>query len=230
MSQEKIKLNFEIPEDGRSAKVVITKDGISSHKTVSIEDIISKLASNYKFSTGLIPKNTRLFSGSKDKYLIAIETDSKIRTISTEKDGAWDSKIPFPPCLFVFDICDELIKKTYLFALKSPNVLSTDMLCHFPFGNVYTDGHVCWGRVTLPKISKPTDLVGVINVFFDSRFNGDLMERHSYTAIQGTNISGFNSLIGYLKNKDMFPIEMLRQTGESFDAMIKKAGDKNETT
>jgi len=55
------------------------------------------------------------------------------------------------------------------------------------------------------------------------------VESYSYTAIQGTDIHGFSGLIDYLKDGEMFPVEMLRQMNESFDSMMKKIGDKNET-
>ena len=227
ISTQPNKLSFDILQDGNSANVTLVKDGISSIKTVSIEDIISKLASNYKFSTGLIPKNTRLFSGSNDKYTIVLETEPRVRTIAVKREGVWDNKIPFPTCLFVFDIKEELIRSSYLFSLKN-YVTSTenDLYC-FPLGNVYIeDGRICWGNVVLPKITKPGDLISVINLFFDSRFNGDLADGF----VQQKNISGFMDLIEHLDGKPMFPEDLLKKRSENISAMLKRIGDRNEET
>lgn len=221
------KLAFEIFDNDNTANVTIIRNGISSIKTVSINDIIARLASNYRFSTGLVPKNTRLFSGTRDKYTIVLETEARVRSVSINKEGSWDSKIPFPPCLFVFNVKEELIKDAYLFSLRTANVFLTDQLYCFPLGNVYIeDGKICWGEVALPKITKPTDLTSVITLFFDSRFNGDLADGY----IPMSNVNSFNSLVNNLKDKNIFPDNLLKNRNENFETMIKRVGDKNEAT
>jgi hypothetical protein len=100
-----------------------------------------------------------------------------------------------------------------------------DRLCYFPFGNVYREGNVCWGSATLPNVGSAMELVGVINMFFDSNYNGDLFERDSFRQPSNyeegeVRAEDFWSLIRYLNGKAEYPSEMLVSNNRTFQSVL----------
>lgn len=56
-----------------------------------------------------------------------------------------------------------------------PAHFSPDTLIHpWPFGNVYDDGHICWGLNTNQDLVFPSTIFTMANRFFDTPFNSDL--------------------------------------------------------
>ena len=218
MSQ-KSDLLIRIPSGSSEAQVTLTDDrGVEAHKTVVMDSLISNLTSSFKFSTGLLPNNTRFFSGTATDYIIGIESPSRVRrflrsSYTTRSSGKLPNelKIPFPTCLFVFYVKGIKIRNTRVFSLRSPLSRSNDVMSRFPFGNTYQDGKVCWGSAKLPSISNPMMLVSCIATFYDAPFNGDLFDRQTFNRPLDTDIaSDFWSLLAYLNGKGTFPQEMLR--------------------
>ena len=209
-------LTIKIPAGSSEARVTLTdKDGLKNHKTVMVDNLISTLTSSFKFSTGLLPVNTRFFSGTVSDYLIGIESPARVRrflksTYFTQNNLPKELKIPFPSCLFVFDVRGGKINKTKVFALKGPIARESDTVCRFPFGNTYHDGKVCWGRNTMPAISNLTSLTQVVATFYDAPFNGDLFDAATIKKPHDvSNHFTFWDMLKYLNGKELFPQEML---------------------
>jgi len=221
-------LIISIPHEGVDANISVQRqDGTTDQKTVSIRDIINNLASSHKFSTGLLPKGTRFFLGSTVDYFIGIGTDARKRIF---RYGDTENNIPFPYCFFAFIIKNKHIYKTYMYTSVRSLELETDRLYHFPYGNVYSHGEVCWGCVNLPEIRKPMDLVGVVNTFFSSNFNGDLFENYSFRHPEKyedgeLRIDSLYKMIEYVKNKDVFPTEMLNESDITLKNLIERGGN-----
>jgi hypothetical protein len=226
MKPQNCNLVITIPDTGIDANVAMVKpDGTLTQKTVLIDDIVSNLASSFKFSTGMLPRGTRFFSGSGENYIIAIEMGDRVRRMVSKSKQKKIINIPFPKCFFVFWVEANRIKQTYVFSLKNPINAETDTLYNFPFGNVYQDGHVCWGEAKLPKINCAMELVGVINIFLGSGFNGDLIEGWSFGQPKKyeegeCKVKCFWTLLKYLENKTIFPREMLKTSPRTLQKII----------
>ncbi|MFA5048330.1 MAG: hypothetical protein WC516_04905 [Patescibacteria group bacterium] len=222
-------LIIKIPEDSPNANLtIVDPNGLIRKKSVDIEDLVATLVSDYKLATGLMPLGTRFYKGSNVNFSMAVEVPAKIRDLTLSKYNSAGTKrineviqVPYPTCLFYFSIKDGKIYDLRINALKYPLQSENDGLFCFPFSNVYNDGRVCWGGVSLPKISKPMDLVSVINLFLGSQFNGDLAGSN-FVAPKGVDIFDFWTLISHVKTLQEFPIEMLRSNGLTFKQIVKE--------
>lgn len=110
--------------------------------------------------------------------------------------------IPFPETVFLLTSVNSKITETKVFSRNS------DSICHYPFGNVYPDGRICWGRNTLPAIHTIADMQKIPSLFYGADTNDDL-----YSA--GKNVTRCDDfiyqrgLIRKLENESVFPAEWL---------------------
>jgi len=209
-------LVIRIPAGSSEAHVTMTNDkGIASHKTVIMDNLISSLTSSFVFSTGLLPNNTRFFSGTTSDYMIGIESPGRVRRFlqtSYSMSGKMPKElsVPFPSCLFIFNVkgCKIIASKVY--GLKGALHKETDSVCRFPFGNTYHHAGICWGSNKMPSISSPMSLISVIATFYDAPFNGDLYDGRTIRSPKGNDtVKDFWSALVYLNGKETFPLEML---------------------
>lgn len=229
MSLDNTDLVIRIKAGASDAHVSLTKDGIAQCKTVALDDLISQLTASQKLSTGILPRNTRFFNGRPAQYRIGLETVARTRDFGVYSrareevgQGKKVLRIPFPPCLFVFDVTAGRVNATKVFALKNLIAKKTDGLYNFPFGNVYPEGRVCWGSARLPQIKTPMNLISVVSVFFDSPFNGDLVNERTFKSPSGKRIPDFWSLVKYLDGKEFFPDNMLYKSHSSMSTLMKE--------
>lgn len=208
-------LSIKINGGSDEASVVLTdKNGVKKHKIVVIDDLISQLTSSFKLSTGILPKNTRFFSGSLSNYIIGIEEPSRVRRFACKHGDIMttDIRVPFPTCLFAFSINGGRLNGSKVFATSGSSILKdTDPLFCFPFGNVYEDGRICWGSNRIPPANTPLAVTGIINLFYDAPFNGDLFDIAG-VRYPNSDVYNFHTLIGYMNGKDSFPYSLLQKT------------------
>lgn len=196
------------------ATITIKKEDRIVNKNVSLDSLVSCLAANYKISTGILPRGTRFFSGSSTNYRIGIEIPRNIRTLRYVKNGVFEYNIPFPVCFVIFSIENNIVFSTEVFSLRNPITSEDDYLYHFPFGNVYKEGKVCWGGVKVPTINSPFELLSLVGLFFNSEYNGDLIGSYSFNSNADMQIeqSFVKTLFDALNNKEVFPNNILRKT------------------
>jgi len=219
-------LLIKIPNGSSEAKIsLINEDGISQHKNITINDLISKLTASFKFSTGLLPNNTRFYSGSSTDYIIGIESPAGVRRFlkasrTNKKPEALN--IPFPNCLFIFNIKNSKIRWSKLYSLKRPAYVETDAMYRFPFGNTYSDGRICWGNNKLKIVSSPIKLMEHIAMFYDAPFNGDLFDSETINyPTNSKNVNDFWSLLVYLDGKKIFPYEILKEMNIKLKSIMR---------
>ena len=229
MKLQQSDLTIKIKAGSANASVSLAEHGGQSvHKSVAIDDLISTLTSSHKMNTGILPRSTRFFNGTASKYRIGLETIPRIRNFSmwsrsVESNGKPKIlQIPFPPCLFVFDVSGRKLIMTKVFALQALLSTENDDLYSFPFGNIYDDNKVCWGTAKLPAIQNPMNLISVISVFLDSNFNGDLFHLHGIKTETGDRIDDFWSFIKYLDKKPVFPGDFLQPSDQKLWTLIKE--------
>jgi hypothetical protein len=212
-------LLIKLPDGSSEAQLSLKNGNLIEYKTVSIDELISNLISDFKFSTGILPNNTRFFSGTSIDYIIGIETPpiKRIFYKKSKESGKVKIYIPFPICIFIFHVIKEKVCDSKLFSLKNTLMRDKDILCRFPFGNTFTDGRICWGSNKLPKICIPMNLVSCIATFFDASFNWDLFDDQT---ISGKNWD-FWKLIKELDEKESFPQEMLRQGNTNISKFMR---------
>jgi len=176
---------------------------IVQYKNVHLKDIVEELVKANKIGTGLLPHNTLFFQGTGVKYSVGIKAPGRIKRF-IYRDKSYN--IPLPDCLFIINVDNTYIQNSYLYSTISFN--SSSRLYHFPFGNVYDDGRICWGYNQLPRITDKQQLDGVVITFFDSPYNGDL-----YTTRYNGEGLFLPQLLNKLKKLKQFPNQLLKNHG-----------------
>lgn len=122
--------------------------------------------------------------------------------------------VPFPETVFFLSTQSGRIVESKVFAKKG------NLLYHYPFGNVYSDGRICWGGTSLPSVQAIADLKKIPALFYGGDTNNDL-----YTV--GTNVIRKEifvhqrGLIHALKELQEFPAEWLVPiAGTSFEVEV----------
>ena len=232
MSRTNTKMTITLNETNSDANVsMVHPNGRVSQKCISAEDLAASLARQHTMSTGIVPTGTRFFKGDRNNYFITIESPAKVRRFLLHSNTQFyedregyrprELQIPYPNCLFSFLVSRRRIQNTWVHS--TPNKLGGegDALSRFPFGNTYEDAHVCWGQVGLPEITSPMALVGVIAMFYDAPFNGDLTDRITFTRPRDEpDVTDFWSLVSYLEGKPSFASNLLRGMGVTFQQHV----------
>lgn len=175
-------MNLTLNIDGVDAKLTLNNNGILEEKYIDLNEFLTKLSFSQKINTGILPSGCKYFSGNQTDYVLIIETPKKIRNIKFAHYDDDDSKsiitddVLFPKCLFGFKVNAKRLQKSLVYCVKNPIYKDDDSLYMFPFGNVYEDGSICWGKNDNLKVENPLQLTSLVDLFFSSPFNNDLFD------------------------------------------------------
>lgn len=205
---------------------LICPDGAVSQKTISVDDLITQLASSHRISTDILPRGTRFYKGSPSDYYIGVELIPKKRPLQIENIA--DIKfLPVPRSLFVMHIKNNRAFNTWLYCLIGPLNSWSEPLYGFPYGNVYEDGRICWGDAQIPNITKPMDLLGAFAMFFDSGFNGDLVNDGAFVPpIVPPDVDPVDNLwdlVRYVENMEEFPEDLMSKKDYTLAQVIERS-------
>lgn len=128
-------------------------------------------------------------------------------------------KITIPVPATVLIACK---KAYYLFALVAKDFSSKAAVYHAPFPNVYSDGKICWGRNTAPKVNMESAFTAW-ELFFASPFNGDLASGKSRA-----NNADIRVILKKLAGKDEYPVDDLVSCDGSVDRLFKRMVEVHE--
>lgn len=117
-------------------------------------------------------------------------------------------EIPFPNLTFYFSVIKGEINQSKVFARKSDIVDDKTLLYFYPFGNVYSDGRICWGCNNFEKISTFADLEYVVKLFYSAPTNLDLFEMERIND-PNANYGSLRGLYESLNKKKVFPSDVL---------------------
>ncbi len=158
--------------------------------------------------SGRLPGNTHRYIqlGSKRKLYLWYPAQIKRFQISPKTEA---QRYPIPPVLIKLVFEDEKLYSTYLWATDSSFLrLHNPPLYYFPYGNVYSDGRLCWGSVKYRSDYSPSSVDYNMSLIFTSSYNDDL----------GRNVGSFgyghrdSTSLDHLKNlkdKGIFPENQL---------------------
>lgn len=115
--------------------------------------------------------------------------------------------IPFPALVMKACFHKGVRKSERIFALKEDNPSPTTALYNYPFGNVYNDGHICFGNIE-QSITCVEEVPKLFEAFINGRTNHDLYDsnrRNSKSMSQG-------EFVQMLEKMEQFPLEELVST------------------
>ena len=126
--------------------------------------------------------------------------------------------IPFPTLVFQIRVEQKKVVKTRVFSAMDTVPTKNSVLYHFPFGNVYYDGKICWGGNRLPEYEWPSD-VNIPALFLSAPTNNDLWSTERCTV--GKDCEPLLSKIyEYLTKKEIFPSKWLVNTAGTVGELI----------
>ncbi len=82
--------------------------------------------------------------------------------------------LPYPALVFVVEATKGANKDFKVFALAEDTPNDDSVLYHFPYSNVYDDGHVCMGGNKRPDITSLLDVNAYMSFFIGTPMNRDL--------------------------------------------------------
>lgn len=124
----------------------------------------SKFVSIGKLPEGF--KDLRIDVNNPGTFEIDLTTPSGVYVVNYMGK---EMKIPFPKLFFTVRVAHSQITKASVWAINK-----SGQMCHYPFGNVYTDGHICWGGYRFPKVANAFQTGIVPRQFFSLGTNNDL--------------------------------------------------------
>lgn len=193
-------------DSGETVKKILPMKKYIELLTDSMED------SHKMVAIGQIP------NGYYDGKIHPYEPDTFSVTIALPKGlqqivyGTSSYSVPVPGLVFVIEVKKQRIIKSVVYAYKG-ELTEDSPLYHYPFGNVYCNGKICWGGNSLPKCNVMKDVDKVIALFFGSPTNDDLYSPESNFLDPPEYVLSQRAFLEFLKGKDEFPENILMETG-----------------
>jgi len=196
--------------------------GRSVRKYVNFEDFEEIFKKNINIDTGILPKGAIYYSRENGNTIVILQRDPQKTEVSYHRRGSSDVvkyNIPTPYSVFGFIVRERRIVDSFLVASQMPILENTTEVYKFPFGNVFDDFRICWGRTTLPTIRSPRFLAGLPNLFYAAPFNGDLSENVFQGYHYDTN--NLEHFFEELNGREMFPHQKLIPVG-TFEDFLRQ--------
>lgn len=182
--------------------VEISNQNVVDRKCISYRDFINLLLSSTEneelFRVGKLPYgyvDSKISLMDTTTFSVVIEVPKAERVLMYYGDMY---QVPFPNILMYFYVEQGKLVGSKCFATCGEK----ETLYCYPFGNVYEDGKICWGNVSLPKIQKLEEINIFVSMFFSSGTNDDL-----YFNSRGMTQ---RAMLEELVKLDEFPDEMLQ--------------------
>lgn len=124
--------------------------------------------------------------------------------------------VPFPGLCFMFEVQKGKPTRTEVFSLRGGRVTDKTPLCHYPFGNVYLDGHICWGGNSLPAdIMSVSDGLRLVALFMSAPTNNDLWQMSFVNVEKLGREPLLSKIYSFLDGKKSFPEGALVPAGKT---------------
>ncbi len=157
------------------------------------------------------------YNGSicEDGFKVIVSIPSKVFLFQYYEDAY---VIPFPRLVFYFSYQDGKMITAKCFAAKDEVLMDQSKLYHYPFGNVYSDGKICFGGNSIPKCFSLSEIDEVIKIFYGTPSNNDLW----CTKYCKDKYTGLRVLIEELSGKEFFPEETLLECHKTVGDLLKE--------
>lgn len=186
--------------------LVIEKDnGMVEQKRIVYEEFFNILSlatieTSNGVPVGRLPKGfyDGVIQGDALNFSLVVVLPAEVRPINYFGDLFM---VPFPALAFQFTVDAGNLTVSKLYALDTSLPNPESVLYHYPFGNVYSDGKICWGMNVLNKLPSKQAIDTVVAAFFSAETNDDLYINSKYKTQR--------ALIESLKGKQTFPRKLL---------------------
>lgn len=155
-----------------------------------------------------------------ENFFVSVLVPGQLRPTSY-MDSDSERLIPFPNLIFTFRVNRRAMYMSRCFAVKEKrarNVTDETELYAFPYGNVYDDGHICWGTTGIERVIREKGIEGIeyaIETFFNATMNNDLYQKE-YT----TKKVSLEQLLYEMAEKDTFPSSILVKKNKKYITLL----------
>lgn len=123
---------------------------------------------------------------------------------------------PYPPLLFALSVVGGRLNRSRVYALDKDKPREDSKVYRYPYGNVHSDGAVCWGNVKHDRYESLKQMDQVVATFYGSETNDDLWKAPN------TEITTLREMYEHLQGKEEFPLELLRGAGFTLGDLLTK--------
>ena len=197
------------------------KNGGSIVKKVKYNDFITMLNDSVEEGGTVVSFSNKNWGGIPDGLIdIAYQDESNFLALLQVPAELFivqycgeKYSIPFPSLLFAVKVVGQRVTGTRVYAVKDTKVTSESVLYHYPFGNVYADGHICWGGNSLPTVEGVKDAFKVPQIFYSAPTNSDLWKSEERVDIEKLgNEPILSKVYAFLNGQKEFPLDALMPT------------------
>ena len=214
------------------AKVKVKAGKTSYAKTVSVKDLIAILNGCKEESVKVerLPRTPQgmvdLWYGQDSDFTVTIFVPRDLRPTAYLK-AENERMIPYPNLLFIFKVASGNIADSKVFAIKAPRaraITDETALYRFPYGNVWSNGKICWGgNSNVVRHKALNDMEEVVAAFFNATMNNDLYIGDGLHG--GGNVTlklSLEELLNKMAEEDVFPDELLVSAGEKYSEAVRQ--------
>lgn len=195
------------------AKVLITgKSGKKRVRIVSMESLLKALQKSLVIkrggmAVGKIPFGYYDAQITEDQGMFCADMIAVLpagKQMMRYEDTLYDVSIP--SLVFRFEVNRERITGTRVYVMKDKTPTDQSCLYRYPFGNVSSQGGVCWGGNKLPDIHDLKGLEEAMMLFIQSPCNSDYYNGSDYCGHAGLSL---RELFEKLKDEEAYPNDYL---------------------
>lgn len=232
-----------------SIKIVLTDDNVkilrdiegdSVSRNISVDELIAAMSDGIILRTGIMSPGIREYYVCGETEVVVVECAPKIREVSFRREG--QVKIPYPPLLFFFGLKNGKMNNSSVFAIKEPFTDPKMPLYSFPLGD--SDPHsgtICWGHnssdsnyIAMNKVCdySVANIQGLIVRFFSGKFNNNFTGSNSCfhsPKDAKSRVSCATELVKYLKERRVFPLDILKESRAKYEDIIVCIRDSRST-
>lgn len=189
-------------------------------KTIKLESLVKAFKeTDSKIQSPILPIGTIKYSeyGLYKNIIIYIAPSKFNATVGNNVfENCCRPAMLFKVQLSTSNSGDYIISGTSIFGIKDSYLMLSEntQLFGLPFPNIGSGGHICWGSNSMAGTLK--SLMGIpayIDRLFNSPFNNHLFNT-DFLKTFGINTP--EKLFEYIKDKDVFPLELLEGLGRNY--------------
>lgn len=193
-----------VTEDGMTTSKVMAQDTFAN--TLKYGTIVRKEQKSYRL--GKLPFGyVDAYVSKEGSYKVAVLYPKKKRGVKYYKDNYF---VPYPNTLYIYEVKNGICQMKRCFAVRDKDIKKNGIsestpLYHFPFGNVYENGNMCYGGIKMPDLKHMGNIDTLVSLFLNGGVNDDL-----YTPARCTTLNKKQyEVYRYLESKEVFPDKIL---------------------
>ena len=203
----------EFSDNSQAVTVTLYNENVAERKTITFDNYVKFLldhrAEQELFRLPSLPKG--YYAGSlspsdASTFKCTVVIPAAVNAMSFMGQNYI---VPYPALLIKFCVTKGYQNSTVCYALDTDTPTDNSKLYQYPFGNVSTEGKVCWGSNTLPNLPSLHDVDKLVRIFYNSDSNSDYWGVNHHVKEWSKKDRTLGKFLTYLSKKEIFPKKLL---------------------